>query len=480
MRPSVTAMRLIALLLLGTALRVAVIAAFPSDWTDDRDVYLGIAASVREGRGYSTPETSTPTAFRPPLYPLWLAACPWANVGRWVVFSNLLFGLATTLLTWQLGLRLGLSSNRAFVAAAIIAIDPLLLRYTAFPMTECLSTLLTAALLWHLARPLTGWPSRLTGGLLFGVNVLCRPTVWAFGGLLLLSYIVRRYRTGSTFGSMASQASRGATDEDASLRPVATTEQPRFRAWLQFALGIAIVVGPWVVRNFVQFGVPILNTTHGGYTLLLGNNAAFYAEVVRQPWGTVWDGSRGPGQAAWLQKLQQEMSEQGVSGEVAEDRWQQQRAWSEISADPAGFARASALRCSWFWNVIPLAEPGSSLPTPMRWAIGAYYATLFAATLFAALALARRTVRNMRAVRTGSPVGEHEPSVDLAEGPGGSESWGPVCLMLVAFTLVHLVYWSNARMRPPVMPAVAVLAAALGSWRPLQRSTSPDQRHSMF
>jgi hypothetical protein len=38
--------------------------------------------------------------------------------------------------------------------------------------------------------------------------------------------------------------------------------------------------------------------------------------------------------------------------------------------------------------------------------------------------------------------------------------WAPALLLIAGFTAVHLVYWSNARMRAPVMPAVAVLAAA--------------------
>ena len=39
----------------------------------------------------------------------------------------------------------------------------------------------------------------------------------------------------------------------------------------------AVVVSPWVIRNQRVFGKPIVTTTHGGYTLWLGNNVAFYA-----------------------------------------------------------------------------------------------------------------------------------------------------------------------------------------------------------
>ncbi|MFX9077435.1 hypothetical protein ABTN32_20465, partial [Acinetobacter baumannii] len=54
------------------------------------------------------------------------------------------------------------------------------------------------------------------------------------------------------------------------------------------AIGTILTVSPWLVRNWLVFGVPILTTTHGGYTLLLGNNSVFTQDVVQQPWGTVW------------------------------------------------------------------------------------------------------------------------------------------------------------------------------------------------
>ena len=40
----------------------------------------------------------------------------------------------------------------------------------------------------------------------------------------------------------------------------------------------------------------------------------------------------------------------------------------------------------------------------------------------------------------------------------------PLCLIL-NFTLVHLVYWSNMRMRAPLVPLIALIAArGLSTW----------------
>ena len=48
--------------------------------------------------------------------------------------------------------------------------------------------------------------------------------------------------------------------------------------------------------------------------------------------------------------------------------------------------------------------------------------------------------------------------------------WMPLLLLIASFSAVHLVYWSNARMRAPVMPAVAVLAAGAFAGRAVRVS----------
>src|SRR5436309_2095528 len=70
---SMDAIGLIACLMIGLGLRLFIILNQASQLTVDRDAYLGIATSVVEGRAYSSPGSTDPTAFRPPLYPLVLA-----------------------------------------------------------------------------------------------------------------------------------------------------------------------------------------------------------------------------------------------------------------------------------------------------------------------------------------------------------------------------------------------------------------------
>ena len=57
------------------------------------------------------------------------------------------------------------------------------------------------------------------------------------------------------------------------------------------AIGLLAAVcglAPWAIRNQIVVGRPIVSTTHGGYTLLLGNNPSFYDHLRTAPRGTVW------------------------------------------------------------------------------------------------------------------------------------------------------------------------------------------------
>jgi hypothetical protein len=38
-------------------------------------------------------------------------------------------------------------------------------------------------------------------------------------------------------------------------------------------------------------------------------------------------------------------------------------------------------------------------------------------------------------------------------------NWWPLVLLVLSFALVHVVYWSNLRMRAPIEPVLALLAA---------------------
>lgn len=415
--PATNRRLLLAICLVALGLRGAMVWERRGELTEDRDAYLGLAAGLAAGRGYSSPGSTHPTAYRPPLYPLLLAASPVAEIGWWVATLHLAAGVGTVWFTVRLGGQLGLRPALALGAGLLVAVDPLLVRYASQPMTETVCTLLTALLLtvWQRwwGQP-TLW-SALSVGVLLGLGVLCRPTLWAYAVLLGVWAAVRWPR----------EASPG----DAQAAP--RRERPWRSACLALGVGLGVVVGPWVLRNWLVFGVPVLTTTHGGYTLLLGNNPAFYHEVVRQPWGTVWDGSRGPGQQAWVESIERELDSAGVRGEVARDRWMSARAWAQISDDPAGFAWACLHRLASLWHILPRGPAAEGWPTALLWGVGTFYLLEWGGVVIGVVSVLRSRDRR----------------------------WEPLLLLLAAFTAVHLAYWTNVRMRAPLVPALALLAA---------------------
>lgn len=138
-------------------------------------------------------------------------------------------------------------------------------------MTESLCTLLTTLLACTLVprrRPEANQRpfDAIGNGLAFGLLVLCRPTFWLTAPFLGLTWLMTR-QTSAPWPKLTETLSNG----------------------MRIVCGTALVVAPWLIRNWFVFGVPILTTTHGGYTLLLANNPVFNREVVQQPWGTVWE-----------------------------------------------------------------------------------------------------------------------------------------------------------------------------------------------
>lgn len=397
-------------LLVALGLRTALGILQPTELTHDRDAYLGIARQIAGGQGYSSPASTTPTAFRPPLYPLLLAAA--GSVFPWPAAVFLVNSIGSTLLiagVWLLADSLGLRCWQR-IAGLLAAVDPLLVQYAGQPMTESLFAGLVAMWLASAIRPSTGWRGDSLTGVLFGLAVLCRPTLWPLAGLYALIWIWR------LAGGIRAGALRAAC----------------LRLPWAGVVAAAVVVAPWALRNQMVFGIPLLTTTHGGYTLLLANNPVFYRDVVSQSADIAW-----PGES--LQSWQTDLAtaihtELGPSaGEVAEDRLQSRWAWNYIREHPRAFWDSMGYRIRSLWRLAPQGQATGSRVWLSRAAAG-FYLILF---LLAGAGL-------MRVFLTGNV-----------------QRWLPLLLVLVTIQSVHLFYWTDARMRAPLVP-VLVLLAVLG------------------
>jgi len=384
------------IVLLGLALRIGVSCIWFDRLNDDVDNYRGIAEMLADGRGYSDEFTRKPTAFRPPLLPLLLAGIlvsGGSNVA--IATMQILLGTGTVLLTGILARQV--LNQLKWLPPLIVALDPLSLAYTPQVMTEVLSAFTLSLLLIVAVREWDQNKLWLTG-LTFGLAALCRPTVWAFLPLACL--------IGALVCLRKRESLREATVRSAT-----------------FTVGAAVLLGPWLARNLLVLDAPVFATTHGGYTLLLGNNPEFYNKVARVSWKTIWDSE------PWQESLRSDLQSAGVRGERASDRWMYSRAISNIRADPAGCGLSCLTRVRRLWSFVPAAGTPSAI---LKWGVWGFYFLVL-------LGLA------------GSAFCRLESDNRLVF----AASW----IMILAFTGVHLFYWANTRMRAPLIAPIAILSA---------------------
>lgn len=186
-------------------------------------------------------------------------------------------------------------------------------------------------------------------------------------------------------------------------------------------LGVVLVLTPWAARNVVQLGEPVWTTTHGGHTLALANNPYYYHDVLNGPHGAVWQGLN---QQTWFEHVA--VVKRGRT-EPEADRILMAEGLRMLWEQPLDFARASRDRLGRFWG---LAPAGAVYSKPVRLVAAAWTLPLwFALTL----GLIRRR----------------------------QWCWPEVAAVafLVALTLVHALFWTDLRMRAPLVPAIALIAA---------------------
>ena len=429
------------ILILAGGLRLAVVGLQRDQLQQDRDAYIAIARNLASGHGFtSSPvhqgQESRPTAFRPPLYPCLIAVGYFLNAGPLGTgILQIVLGVLTVWLTWKTGQQLKLK-YAALVAAAIVATDPILLQYTAYSMTEVLATFMSSLLLYLLVLSFPGQTDKVEQqqsslllfwtGVVWGLAILCRPTYLAFLGIWLLARLA-----GSFLEKLSSRENRLASQS----------------GWLPIAFlttGILLAVSPWLIRNLVVFRAPILTTTHGGYTLLLGNNPVFYKEVVQQPWGAVWSGDSLD---TWQKSLERDIDgiKPPLKSEQERDRWMYARARENIAAQPDLFVQSCLLRLKRFWNIAPLTSAGLTRHPVLAWGVAGYYLAVLIGC-FGGMFLA---------------IWKKE------------SNWSHLIWLIVSFTVVHLFYWTNMRMRAPLVPAIALLSVS--GWSQLAHFSKIDR-----
>lgn len=424
---------------------------------------------------------TTPTAFRPPLYPWTLKtfvlpltraderpAAPadspkspnppnptakrsvfdrYFALSRNAAFAlfHWLLGVATVAVVYRFARRFDFGPPSAAAVGFLVAVDPILLQQSRLVMTETLAALFAALLLDATAAVVARRsPRRLPFafaalGVLFGVSTLCRPAFFAFAGLVFLLL-----------------AAQGLADA------VKTRKLNRLYAAAFFLVGIGAAVAPWTLRNLRAFDRPILTTTHGGYTRYLAHNPEIYRHFESSPSWSLWDPEpfhrrRAVEYAAALADAGLEPG--STEAELFQNSWTSERADETIRSAPRTFLYSVGLRVGELWRVLPNAvdSEGRPLVSPdsepakrraARFAVAAFYSVEQAAALLGAVFLAVRAFRRRR---------ETPLAAALLNSP-----WTLGVLLVASVQIPHLIYWTNMRMRAPLevfVPALAVFAA---------------------
>ena len=401
---------LIAVLCVALAVRVGVLVLMPSALSTDPDGYWRLAKNV--ARHGTLGHENVPSAFRPPVYPLLLAPC--AMLGGWskvaVGALHVALGVATVGLVFGLAVGLGLKRGAA-VAGLLVAFDPILLNQSMLIMTETTAAFLAAAALAAIAvllrRPTVA--RAVWVGLTLAAAALCRPVFlpWLGFSLVMLFFVLKP------------RADESPRDEGVSRDKGGSS---RLRIVLSAAVVAGVVLAPWAIRNQIQFGRPILTTTHGGYTLYLANNPWFYDYLSEAPRGGTWDAQElGP---RWHRPPQEFTPE----AELADDREAYGAALATIRGEPSMFFYSCMVRVVRLWTPMPHKVSG-------RWLVAVWYCIEFLLAAIGVWAVCR---------------------TETARSP----LWLWALLLVVCVTVVHVLYWTNMRMRAPLEPVIALAAAA--------------------
>jgi 4-amino-4-deoxy-L-arabinose transferase-like glycosyltransferase len=274
----------------------------------DAPFYVRLASNIAGGKGFAY--YGGPTAFRPPVYPFFLAGMM-RLFGHSALFATRTVqfgaGLATAWLCARTASRI-FGDQAGRVALVIALFLPTLVALSTELMTECFATLLAALFFdFILLNPaLSKWSSAVFLGLIVGLVTLLRFNM-AILGLVALAALAARM------------------------------EWPR--AWRRMCLVTAaagLVVSPWVVRNLIVFHGRVILSTQSGMNAVQG---------VLTPQGRV--------QGSDLQVLHRVVGWQ--AGDVESNEPSHYKLAPEPDLDRRAWAQAFELWREENWRLIPLS-----------------------------------------------------------------------------------------------------------------------------
>ena len=297
-------------------------------WVNGYTFFFDLAQNIAAGKGIGIEGVAT--AFRVPLYPIFLAALTMGHQAFWpILLAQSSIGAGTAFCAALLARQMfhgPWAAHAATLAAAITSAYPYYVIHDTALEETSLFTLLTLVAVMTLRQ--TVRTSRLTlgacAGLLLGLDVLTRATIAPF----------------------------------ALVAPLWLIWQKRTRAGLICAVLLLLTVAPWLWRNYVLTGVPTLST-ETGEELWNGNNGFLFTHYPEES----SDISKSDALSA-LSVEDQEHLRQIENNEELTNQWYLHRAIDYIRTHPTqtvidGFRKIAAAfyllpspRRGWFSDVV--------------------------------------------------------------------------------------------------------------------------------
>jgi 4-amino-4-deoxy-L-arabinose transferase-like glycosyltransferase len=379
----------------------------------DEQHYRELGQSIASGRGFAWAD-GQPTSLRPPLYPGVLASI-WA-IGpdnlQAVRVVQILLSLATAALVYILGARL-YSSRVAAWAAGACWLYPSFIFFDFLILTETLFTfllvgfVLATVILVQTPRA----PTAVCCGVALGLAALTRSLLWPLPLVLcpLLTALIR-----APWGR-------------------------RLALPCLVLAGYAVVVVPWAVRNTKLQAVPTIVDTMGGINLRMGN-------YEYTPDDRMWDAVALSGDKSWVHGLSADFPGQSVT-EGQKEKWAQRKAIAYMREHPRTTLRRALIKFADFWGLEREFAAGvqNGFYAPPVW--------------FQALGTVGIVLGYVIVVVAGAA------GIWLA----APSDWRlhVVLLLPVVVTIgAHTIVFGHSRYHLPLMPILAIYAAALVWTRP--------------
>lgn len=350
----------------------------------DALTYDRLAWSLAHERGFHTSALFGEEflAFRPVLFPLVLAGV-YKAIGHSIFAGEVMqcfLGAALCLLVYGLTQEM-FGRKAALIAAMITTIYPSFIYYSVALSTETLCTVCLVGAVWLILRagpefrePLKWAPA----GIVLGLAILTRSELIAFLPVLLIWALVSFPR-----------------------------KRHAAYGWLTCVALALFTLMPWLMRNYLMLGSPVL-TTDGGYTFWCGNHPL----------------SDGGGHCF----LPENPPQFTRLDEVAMDREFYRAGFQFVERDPARFVRLVFVRLWRLWRPFPHADEVGLATAVVG---GLEFVPILALAVWGAC-LHRRLWRQ----------------------------WLLFVLLFGTVSFVHMLFMSVTRYRVPLMPLLIVLAAA--------------------